>query len=69
MAAQSPAKKARDPRDREAGSAAPSTIRIDQEKLDRLMRVVGELLVARGAFPLLVQKLNDGAGGAGWRRT
>ena len=29
------------------------------------MRVVGELLVARGAFPLLVQKLNDGADGAG----
>ena len=28
------------------------------------MRVVGELLVARGAFPLLVQKLNDGADGA-----
>ena len=42
----------------------PSTIRIDQIKLDRLMRVVGELLVARGAFPLLVQKLNEGANGA-----
>jgi two-component system chemotaxis sensor kinase CheA len=47
-----------------AASASPSTIRIDQNKLDRLMRVVGELLVARGTFPLLVQKLNDGAGGA-----
>jgi len=45
-------------------SAAPSTIRIDQDKLDRLMRVVGELLVARGAFPLLVQKLNNGADGS-----
>jgi two-component system chemotaxis sensor kinase CheA len=45
-------------------SASPSTIRIDQNKLDRLMRVVGELLVARGTFPLLVQKLNDGADGA-----
>ena len=45
--------------------ASPSTIRIEQNKLDRLMRVVGELLVARGAFPLLVQKLNDGADGAG----
>ena len=44
--------------------ASPSTIRIEQNKLDRLMRVVGELLVARGAFPLLVQKLNDGADGA-----
>ena len=42
-------------------SASPSTIRIEQSKLDRLMRVVGELLVARGAFPIMVQKLNDGA--------
>lgn len=42
-------------------SASPSTIRIDQEKLDRLMRVVGELLVARGAFPVLVRKLMNGA--------
>ena len=25
------------------------------------MRVVGELLVARGTFPLLVQRLNGGA--------
>lgn len=40
-----------------------STIRIDRDKLDRLMRVVGELLVARGAFPLLVQKLNNGTSG------
>jgi two-component system chemotaxis sensor kinase CheA len=48
-----------------ASSAAPSTIRIEQNKLDRLMRVVGELLVARGAFPLLVQKMNDSATGAG----
>ena len=29
------------------------------------MRVVGELLVARGAFPLLVQKMNDGGNRAG----
>jgi two-component system chemotaxis sensor kinase CheA len=44
-----------------AAPASPSTIRIDQEKLDRLMRVVGELLVARGAFPVLVEKLANGA--------
>src|ERR1035437_1838038 len=44
------------------GAAAPtSTIRIEQNKLDRLMRIVGEMLVARGAFPVLIQKLNDGA--------
>jgi two-component system chemotaxis sensor kinase CheA len=51
--------------DRAGASSPPPTIRIEQNKLDRLMRVVGELLVARGAFPLLVQKLNDGADGAG----
>ncbi len=45
-------------------SGSPSTIRIDRDKLDRLMRVVGELLVARGSFPLLVQKLNNGASGS-----
>jgi len=48
--------------------ASPATIRIEQNKLDRLMRVVGELLVARGAFPLLVQKLNDGGNSAGLAR-
>jgi two-component system chemotaxis sensor kinase CheA len=53
------------PADRPDTGASPSTIRIDQNKLDRLMRVVGELLVARGAFPLLVQKLNDGGDGTG----
>ena len=53
------------PVERPEAAAAPATIRIDQNKLDRLMRVVGELLVARGAFPLLAQKLNDGADGAG----
>ena len=53
------------PAERTAVAASPSTIRIEQNKLDRLMRVVGELLVARGAFPLLAQKLNDGADGAG----
>ena len=56
---------AKTPADRPDTAASPSTIRIDQNKLDRLMRVVGELLVARGTFPLLVQKLNDGASGTG----
>ena len=46
---------------KQGGAAtASSTIRIEQAKLDRLMRSVGELLVARGAFPLLVHKLNNG---------
>ena len=54
---------AKTPADR-PGNSAPATIRIDQVKLDRLMTVVGELLVARGAIPLLVRKLNDGADSA-----
>jgi two-component system chemotaxis sensor kinase CheA len=62
VAAPTPAKT---PADRPDAGVSPSTIRIEQNKLDRLMRVVGELLVGRGAFPLLVQKLNDGADGAG----
>lgn len=41
-------------------ATASTTIRIDQEKLDRLMRVVGELLVAKGAFPTLVERLSGG---------
>jgi two-component system, chemotaxis family, sensor kinase CheA len=49
---------------RPAAATAGATTRIDQEKLDRLMRVAGELLVARGAFPLLVEKLNEGVDGA-----
>jgi len=50
--------------DRTGGTSSNSTVRIDQTKLDRLMTVVGELLVARGAIPLLVQRLNNGAEGA-----
>lgn len=34
------------------------SLRVDQDKIDRLMRCVGELLVARGAFPLLAGRLN-----------
>jgi chemotaxis protein histidine kinase CheA len=40
--------------------AASTTIRIDQEKLERLMRVVGELLVAKGSFPTLAAKVTAG---------
>ena len=43
-----------------ASAAASTTIRIDQEKLDRLMRVVGELLIARGVLPILVEQLTAG---------
>jgi two-component system chemotaxis sensor kinase CheA len=51
-----------------ASSSSSTTIRIDQEKLDRLMRVVGELLVARGAIPTLVEKLVAGEDRAGITR-
>ncbi|MDQ8200255.1 chemotaxis protein CheW [Pelagicoccus enzymogenes] len=40
-----------------------ASVRVDQEKLDRLMRTVGELLVARGAFPVMQRKAVDGAAG------
>jgi two-component system chemotaxis sensor kinase CheA len=36
---------------------AAASIRVDQEKLDRLIRSAGELLVARNAFPILAKKL------------
>jgi len=36
---------------------ARATIRVDQEKLDRLMRSAGELLVARNAFPILAKRI------------
>jgi len=41
---------------KEAAHAAAS-IRVDQEKLDRLMRSAGELLVARNSFPILAKRL------------
>jgi two-component system chemotaxis sensor kinase CheA len=37
----------------------PQTIRVDQEKLERLVRNVSELLVARGAIRLLARKLDS----------
>ena len=36
---------------------AVASIRVDQEKLDRLMQSAGELLVARNAFPVLAKRL------------
>jgi two-component system chemotaxis sensor kinase CheA len=49
-------------------SGAPTTVRIDQNKLDGLMRIVGELLVARGTFPLLIRSMTAGADSAGTMR-
>jgi len=36
---------------------AAASVRVDQEKLDRLMQSAGELLVARNAFPILAKRL------------
>lgn len=47
--------------DSTAVAASPATIRVDQVKMDRLMTIVGELLVSRGAIPLLVQAMSNGA--------
>jgi len=41
-----------------ATDTSAQTIRVDQEKLDRLIRNVSELLVARGALNLLARKLD-----------
>ncbi|MDQ8204347.1 chemotaxis protein CheA [Pelagicoccus sp. SDUM812003] len=48
----------------EARPSAGASVRVDQDKLDRLMRTVGELLVARGAFPVMQRKAIDGESGA-----
>lgn len=40
------------------GPKENASIRVEQEKLDRLMRAVGELLVARNAFPIISKKLS-----------
>lgn len=41
------------------GAPAESrSLRVDQDKIDRLMRCVGELLVARGTFPMLAERLS-----------
>jgi len=41
-----------------ADTATTNSIRVDQDKLDRLMRVVGELLIARNAFPIIAHKVS-----------
>jgi two-component system chemotaxis sensor kinase CheA len=43
--------------DREAAGAAGQSIRVDSAKLDALMRLAGELLVARGALPSFAARI------------
>jgi two-component system chemotaxis sensor kinase CheA len=45
------------PIDSGSAPAGSGGIRVDQEKLDRLIQSAGELLVARNAFPVLAKKL------------
>jgi two-component system chemotaxis sensor kinase CheA len=40
------------------GAGAPRSVRVDQTKLDRLMRAIGELLVAKNALPLLAKRVD-----------
>jgi two-component system chemotaxis sensor kinase CheA len=45
-----------------ATAAAASSIRVDSAKLDALMRLAGELLVARGALPAFAERVERNAG-------
>jgi two-component system, chemotaxis family, sensor kinase CheA len=45
-----------------ATAAAASSIRVDSAKLDSLMRLAGELLVARGALPAFAERVERFAG-------
>jgi two-component system chemotaxis sensor kinase CheA len=46
-----------------ATGAAATSIRVDSVKLDALMRLAGELLVARGALPAFAERVERFAGG------
>jgi two-component system, chemotaxis family, sensor kinase CheA len=43
-----------------AAATAPQDVRVDSAKLDALMRLAGELLVARGALPGLALRAERG---------
>ena len=49
------------------GEAAPSksssTIRVDHEKLDRLMELIGELIINRNRYSMIARQLEDSSGG------
>jgi two-component system, chemotaxis family, sensor kinase CheA len=44
-------------------TCAQRSIRVDQAKLDRMMRAVGELLVAKNALPVLAERVRTEANG------
>ncbi|MDR2488473.1 MAG: chemotaxis protein CheA [Desulfovibrio sp.] len=45
----------------EAGSKASATIRVDHEKLDHLMNLIGELIINRNRYSMLARQLEDSA--------
>ncbi len=55
--AKSPAAAA--PAKAEEGSKASSTIRVDHEKLDHLMNLIGELIINRNRYSMLARQLED----------
>jgi two-component system chemotaxis sensor kinase CheA len=57
--ASAPAQKTASEHRSRASDTGPQTIRVDPEKLERLVRNVSELLVARGAIHLLARKLDS----------
>ena len=45
----------------DAGSKVSSTIRVDHEKLDHLMNLIGELIINRNRYSMLARQLEDSA--------
>ncbi|MDR1126406.1 MAG: Hpt domain-containing protein [Deltaproteobacteria bacterium] len=61
-AAQGAAKPAAKPAGKDdSASKASSTIRVDHEKLDRLMELIGELIINRNRYSMLARRLEDTA--------
>lgn len=46
----------------EAAPKAASTIRVDHEKLDRLMELIGELIINRNRYSMIARQLEDSGG-------
>ena len=45
----------------ELRAGAPSTLRVDQQKIDLLMNLIGELVVAKNALAYLAKRADDGS--------
>ena len=50
---------ARPPRRADEASAAAKTVRVDQVKIDRLMNLIGEMVVAKNALPYLATRAEN----------